>query len=151
MESIPNPLREADRAAAMPFLNPPATPWWYPLMMAAYFTTVSGAAAILREHQAIGLTMLVVPIAAVLLFVRHYRRRWGTWPRLEKAPAEIRRAYAWFLGACAVDIVICGLVWVFAGAPVALPVIFVTSLIIFWLYERRVYPKAAAKARERLA
>lgn len=140
-------VRAADRAAAAPYVDYPATPWWYHgffgLWSVAFVLVMRVAAD--PVWRPVGLVLLCV---AVGLLSGWQRRRRGTWPR-GKAPAEIQRAMLGFVvGAVAVIALGALLLWL---APVwaAAAVLFVVVTAGVWSYERA-YDRAAARTRARL-
>ncbi|MFC4555925.1 hypothetical protein [Georgenia faecalis] len=145
-------LRSADRAAAAPFLQTPRIPAWYPFAMATYFTAVFGAFLLLRDGRVVpGAVLLLLAVAAVLAQATLTRARWGTWPRLSEAPAEIRRAFALYVLLAVAAIIASVGVWSWVGAAGGLAAVFLTALAVVWAYEFRLYPAAARQVRQRLA
>lgn len=142
-------LREADRAAAAPYVDYPPTPVWYPLAVGLWC-----AAFVLcwtLDGPAFAVVMVTL-LAAQILFVRWASRRHGALPDPTKGepPAEIARQYRlFFISAAAVAVLTLVLSW--AAAPaVAAPVVFVLVTAGLWHYERT-YAVAAAQVRDRLS
>ncbi|MEZ0577877.1 hypothetical protein [Nocardioides sp. MH1] len=141
-------LRQAERAAAAPYIDYPPTPAWYPPATGLWAAAFCLATAIPSDDptRAAALGLLVV---LELGFVAWYRRYRGTWPR-GRAPQEVRSVMrAFVVGAVAVVALVGALLWrttPWLSAVVALVV--VTAAIA--LYERA-YSSAAARARARLA
>lgn len=152
MENAQHALRELDLAAAAPFVNDPVTEWWYPPMMASFFTAMAaGPLLISQGHAAAGLTLQAVANVTVVLYYLAHRAKAGTSPRMRSAPAEIKGAYRWcfvvFTGCAAVSAAL----WILFGWTVGLCTIFATTLAATWAYERVVYPRAVRLVRDRLA
>ncbi|MCY7402037.1 MAG: hypothetical protein LH477_13990 [Nocardioides sp.] len=145
-------MRAIERAAAAPFITAPRTQWWYPVLMACFFTAMmAGAPLVGRGHAAVGFGLQVLALVAVGVFYGTYRETWGTRPRMRSAPPEIAAVYRWCWGAFAGAMLLSAAVWVLSDWRVGLSSIFVTTLAVTWAYERRVYPRAAQQVRERLA
>lgn len=153
MESTQQALREAERAAAAPFIDYPATRWWYPPFMAVAFAAMATgtALAIELDRGILGMALVLLALGAVALYMRHYRQRWGTWPRMEAAPREIRGAYRTYFLAVGGALVLSVAAWVTFGWLAGVVTVFLTMLMLFILYERVIYPRAAQRVRERLA
>lgn len=152
METTDATLRAAERAAAAPFIDYPKTPWWYPLLFATFMTAVlAGPALVQHGHGIAGFGLQFLSLAALITFARWYRTRWGAWPRMSAAPAEIKGAYRWFLTMFVVGAVVSVAAWLLGGPQVGLPAIFVVAYALIWAYEGVVYPRAAQRVRERLA
>ena len=143
-------LRDADRAAAAPYLDYPASPAWYPAATGGWYALMIIAVSSLDDHRAWALAGLAFLIAAELAFIAWMRRSWGTWPRLAGAPDEIRGAYGWFLVRLLVLMVVVGAAGLLAGAWVSAGIAFVGATALIWTYERT-YARAAQKTRDRLA
>lgn len=152
MENIDDLLRSADRAAAAPYTYEFDTPAWYPVAMAAYFTTIAGAFPLLLSGRlALGTGLLVLAVAAVLVLTLVLRRRFGTWPSMNGAPVEIRRVFLLLIFLALGALLVSMLVWQLMGVLGGLLAVFLSSLAVVWSYEFRLYPAAAAKLRRRLA
>ncbi len=94
-------LRQADRAAAAPWIDYPSTPPWYPVATGLWAALFCLATAV-PDDSMLQATALLALVAAELALVVWYRRRRGTWPR-GRAPEEIRTVLAAFvIGAVAV-------------------------------------------------
>jgi len=95
METTPDPqaardaLREAERAAAAPFVDYPATPLWYSPAVGAWFTALA-AIVWYRPDTKYAIPAIVVLIALVGAFVSWHTRVRGTMPTLTGAPRELR-------------------------------------------------------------
>lgn len=152
MTSGDDTLRQADRAAAAPFLEQPRTRWWYPPFMAAFFTGLAAGPVLVAEGRGgAGFAVQGLVLVGFLAFTVGYRRQAGTSPRMRSAPPEITRAYLFLLLAGGACVGVTAAAWSLAGPVAGLSALFVTSLAVVWAYERAVYPQAAARVRRRLA
>lgn len=152
MENYEATLRSADRAAAAPFTQTPRISIWYPFAMATYFTVVAATFPLLQDgHIILGAGLLLLAVAAVLVLTLTIRARWGTWPRLSAAPAEIKRAFMLYLLTAVAAIVVAVAAWSLFGTIGGLVAVFLTTLAVVWAYEFRLYPAAAQQVRQRLA
>lgn len=149
-------LRDAERAEAAPFVDYPPTPWWYPPLAGLWFGAVAATMSGFYDPRADAIKVAALFGAALLLFgllgvfVGWYRRRWGSWPAMRKAPAEIRTAYAEYgVGLAVVSVAVVG-TWLLAGRWWGIGALTVlVAALLFW-YERR-YATAARRIRERLS
>ena len=152
MENAQDALREVEMAAAAPFVNYPVTPWWYPPLMASFFTAMAAGPVLISQGRgAAGFTLQAAAIIAVSVFYVTHRVRSGTSPRMRSAPREIKHAYRWCFVAFAGSAVVSVAVWMLLGWQFGLSAIFVTTLVMTWAYERVVYPRAVQQVRDRLA
>jgi hypothetical protein len=152
MENYEETLRSADRAAAAPFTQTPRIAIWYPFAMAAYFTLVAGTFPLMREGRILfGMGLLVVAVVSVVILTLTIRAKWGTWPRLATAPAEIKRAFGLFIVLALIALIASSVVWAWFGDVAGLITVFLAALIVVWAYEFRLYPAAARQVRQRLA
>ena len=152
MESNEQQMWAIERAAAAPFITAPRTQWWYPVLMAGFFTLMAaGPVLVGRGHAAVGFGLQVVALVAVGVFYGAYRETWGTRPRMRSAPTEIAGAYRWCFVAFSGCVVLSAAAWARVDWRVGLSSIFVTTLAVTWAYERSVYPRAAQQVRDRLA
>ncbi len=144
-------LRDLDRAAARPFIDYPRTPWWYPILIGGYFAAILAAVFMLSNgNVVVGIVIEFVAILALGAFIGWYRRRWGTWPKMSEAPAEIRGAYRRYLAGVAVSLVLIVVVGLLSPHVVTVVVTFLVFTTLIWGYERKVYPAACADVRARL-
>ncbi len=152
MDDVQQELRAAERAAAAPFVDEPRSESWYPLFMAAFCTAiVAGPLLVVRGPGALGLGVQLVAVLALGAYYARHHSRAGAVPRMRSAPPEVRRAYSQlFVGIATAALLSAGL-WVLGGWRVGLSTVFVSSLVVVWLYERRLYPRAVARVRGRLA
>jgi hypothetical protein len=152
MDNLDATLHSADRAAAAPFTQTPRISAWYPFAMATYFTVVAAAFPLLRDGRVIlGIGLLLTAFAAVLILTLTIRAKWGTWPRLSVAPAEIKRVFLLFILLALIGLAASAAVWVWLGDTAGLITVFLTALVVVWSYEFRLYPAAAQQVRQRLA
>ncbi len=145
-------LRDLDRAAALPFIDYPRSPWWYPFLMGGLFAAM-GAGLFLgnRGHVVAALCVFAAAIVSSGLYFRWYRSRWGTWPEMSEAPAEIRGAYRRYFVGMFVALVLIVVVGLLSPPVVTVVVTFLVLTALIWGYERKVYPAACADVRARLA
>lgn len=152
MENFDATLRSADNAAATPFIQTPRIPVWYPLAMAAYFAAVFGAFLLIgQDHIVLGAGLLLLSVSVVLVQTLIIRGRWGAWPRMSEAPAEIKRVFVLYLFLAVAAGIVSVTVWSLAGDVSGLITVFLTALTVVWAYEFRLYPAAARRVRQRLA
>lgn len=149
MES--NQLLEIDHLAATPFIEYPTTPSWYPALIGGYWTAMTGAILAGRHGHPVWTVVIALAALVVLMgYLRSYRARWGTWPLMSNAPAEIRRAYMTNLRGLILCVALTAVAFALAPWFVTLAVGFVSFTTLYWLYERRIYPGAVARVKARL-
>lgn len=149
MES--NQLLELDRLSATPYIDYPAIPSWFPALIGGYWTAMTGAVLCAKHDHAIWtIVIAVVALGVLMTFQRSYRKRWGTWPLMGNAPAEIRNAYFLNLASVVACVVVTGISFAFAPWYITLIVAFALFTTAYWAYERRIYPRAADRVRRRL-
>ncbi|WP_040590163.1 hypothetical protein [Sciscionella marina] len=140
--------RQADRAAAAPYVDYPPTPAWYPPatgLWAAAFCLVTG----IPSGSALKAVALAVLVVAELGFVVWYRRYRGVLPR-GRAPKEVRKVLAAFVVGAVVVIAVIGVtLWLTTPLLAAILAAAVVIPAIAW-YERA-YAAAAGRTRARLA
>jgi hypothetical protein len=146
-QDIARALRQADRAAAAPYIDYPPTPRWYPPATGLWAGCFCLALAIPSDSRLRAVALLVL-IVAELAFVAWYRRYRGTWPR-GRAPEEIRRVLLAFVVGAVVVVGAVGLVVWLAGPWIAAVVAFVVVTPAVAWYEHA-YAAAADRARARL-
>ncbi len=145
-------LRDLDQAAARPFIDYPPTPWWYPILMGGCFSATAAVLLLIYHGNVVaGIVLGVAALVAVGIFGGWYRSRWGTWPQMREAPAEIRRAYRRCFAGLFVALVLTVVVGLVSPPVVTVVVAFLVFTALFWGYERKVYPAACADVRARLA
>ncbi len=145
-------LRELDRAAARPFADYPPTPWWYPGLIGGNFAAIATALLFGADGNTVAEVVIFIgAVVCLLLFVGWYRSRWGTWPQMFEAPAEIRRAYRHCLAGMTVALVVAVVAGLLSPPVVTVVVTFVVFTAVIWGYERKVCPAACADVRARLA
>lgn len=142
-------LSEAERAEAAPWLDHPPLPAWWAPAAGAWF------AAMLLTFSQSGNHLVVFPALAVLLgielgVIAWYRRRWGTWPELRSAPAELRPAMRGYFVALAAGTAAVVGAYLMLGPLPAAGVTFVSATALFAWYDRR-YAAASHAARARLS
>lgn len=150
-------LRDAERAEAAPFVDYPPTPWWYPVAAGLW---VGGVATVvvasLRWSSNGPLVLVPLTLAQMALlvvlgaFIRWYRRRWGSWPVMRNAPAEIRRAYKECGVASVAVLGVTVALWLTLGPLWGAGLLALSFAAMIAWYERR-YAAAAQRVRERLS
>lgn len=140
-------LRQAERAAAAPYIDYPPTPRWYPPATGLWAAAFCLATAIPAE-SALRTVALALLVAVELIFMAWYRRKRGVWPR-GRAPEEVQKVLLAFVVGAAVVIGIIAMILWLAAPWVAAIVAFLVVTPALVLYER-VYAAAAARARARL-
>lgn len=144
-------LREADRAAAAPFLDDAGDPWWHPVAAGLGW----GALAVVVHLYAEGRSGEATAVLAALLVVQVgtisvLRRRRGVWPRMAEAPREVRAAYRWFLLGLVVVGVVAGLLWWLLGWMAGVVATACGAALAHLVHGRWGHPRAAAQVRDRL-
>ncbi len=156
-DEIRETLREAERAAAAPWVDYPRDPAWHALAL-----SVAGPMFVLIGAQLFGAlagraTVIALPSVVlsllVVLVVTDQRRRRGTWPT-GAMPTELRALLPGYIaGAIVLAVVFAG-----AGALAPAPVPLVLALVLAYgvtfagvRWYLRAYDRAAARVRERLA
>lgn len=146
-QDIVRALRQADRAAAAPYIDYPPTPRWYPPATGLWAGCFCLSLAIPGDSPLRGVALLVL-VVVEMVFLAWYRRYRGTWPR-GRAPEEIRRVMLGFVAGVVPVVGVVGLVVWLAGPWVAaLVAVVIVTPAVAW-YERA-YAAAAARARLRL-
>lgn len=140
-------LRQADRAAAAPYVDYPPTPRWYPLATGLWAAVFCLAMALPDDRPLRGLAMVGLAVVEGA-FIGWYRRYRGTWPR-GRAPEEIRRVLLRFVVGAAVVVAVVGLTLWLTSPWVAAVVALVVVPPAVARYERA-YADAAARTRVRL-
>lgn len=140
-------IRQADRAAAAPYVDYPATPGWYPPATGVWAAAFCAAMAIPSDNplRALALVALVAVELAFIAWYRHYR---GSWPR-GRAPEEVRRVMTGFVVGAVLVIGLVGLTMWLTTPWIAAAVAFVVVTPAVYWYERA-YASAAARTRARL-
>jgi hypothetical protein len=152
MENTQSTLRDVELAAAAPFVNEPVSPWWYPPLMAGFFTAmVAGPLLISQGLGAAGFGLYAIAVIAIAMVHAAHRAKAGTSPKMRSAPAEIKHAYRGLFLGFGGSAVISVAVWMLLGWQGGLSVIFLTTLAATWAYERVLYPRAVQRVRDRLA
>lgn len=157
MESTESPtptqlLLDAERAAAAPFIDYPQVPILYPVGVGAWFTLLAASYAYQGAGRtSFSLMAICAAVGTLAFWANWYRKLWGTWPHMWQAPREIKQAYLTYLGLVAMSALIIIGTFVLGPTALALVVTFVLTAGVTWLYEKVIYPTAAARVRERLA
>ena len=155
MESneISEELREAERAAAAPYVTYPKEPWWALWALSCVLPLLTLALHETRQGSEGSGPLLVMPSVLisviVVVVVTAQRKRQGALPA-GKAPNELQRVYRWyFVGAAmfGVGAIALGLL---TPLIVSLPIAFLLNLggLLWFGYS---YERAAARVRARLA
>ncbi len=139
-------LREADRAAAAPWIDFPPTPWWYVPGVALFAAAMPPVYSLLDGWQR-SLAQLGL-VAVVLAFLLWYRRYRGTMPS-GSAPRELRGALWAFIAGAIVLTLSVWLVAETAGPWWAAALSGIGALVVVGWYERA-YTRAADRIRERV-
>jgi hypothetical protein len=152
MESTPDhadTLAAAERAAAAPYVDYPATPSWYPPAVGAWTAALVAALTLLDDHPVLRVVSLLSLVAVEGAFFAWYRSYRGTMPTLRHAPTEINREFKWyFLGvSLVVAAIAAAALWVSGLLATLLAFVLVSAGA--QAYERR-YARAAAATRARL-
>ena len=87
-------LQIIERAAAAPYVNYPATPWWYSPLVGLWAAAMIGTFTWWRESTALFAASLAILIALEGAFIAWIQRRHGALPMPGRGtpPAEIGRA-----------------------------------------------------------
>lgn len=139
-------LREADRAAAAPWIDYPPTPrWWAPLF--GIWTLLFGLNIGYVDHlaQAVGSLVLALSMGALVGWQRSIR---GTYPT-GRAPREFRASMTvLFVGA----LVLGAIGWLVAtlSAPWVGAVVAAIGAVVLVAWYERTYARVAAELRARL-
>lgn len=155
MESneIRDELREAERAAAAPFVEVPRYQWWHTALLSLVgplFALVTSQ--VLRALDGGG-TLAFIPgfaITLITLFVvLDQRRRSGATPK-GKAPAELRIVFRWYYIGAAIVLVSVAILALTTSPWASLPVSYAVCLGgLLWF--GTAYQRAAARVQARLA
>ncbi|MFF5228868.1 hypothetical protein [Dactylosporangium sp. NPDC000521] len=141
-----------ERAAAAPYVQYPATPWWYAPAVGAWTAAFIGCFIWWRENGALFAASLAILLSAEVLFLTWMRRRHGALPMPGhgKPPAEIAAVWRGYFAGLVVIAALVAPAWWFGGVPVAAAAAFVLVTAGLAVYERK-YAVAAAEVRDRLA
>ncbi|MGN6250985.1 MAG: hypothetical protein ACTHNS_04125 [Marmoricola sp.] len=141
-------LREAERSAAAPYIDYPPAPAWYPPAGGVWATGL--AASLLLVHGDTWATITRLALDLVLVaFVSWYVRKRGTMPSLRGVPAELRRAFAAYLGGLALIGLVLAASALWLPVPITLVLTFVLVTAGLYAYET-CYARAAEETRARL-
>lgn len=136
-------LREADLAEAAPWTEYPPTPWWYVPVASLW----AGSLVLVLALSIRPLLLLLV--AAELLFLAWYRRYRGLWPT-GAAPRELRGPIWLCVTLMAVTAAAAWAAYLLAGPWWSAATTTVLTAGVLGWYERA-YADAARRTRERLA
>lgn len=144
-------LREADRAAAAPYISYPSTPWWYApaigIWFAAFVVVMNDWSQ--GSSASTGLVLFAL-ILIELAFLYWMNRRHGAlpFPGSGTAPPEINRLYRRYFATMFAVIVVVALVWWQVGVIGAAIVTFiVVTAGLAWYEKAYVAASEAVKAR----
>jgi hypothetical protein len=152
METTPDPrqqLREAERAAAAPYVDYPRTPGWYAPVVGAWSAALVAVLATRSSHPVLSVVVLVALVAAEGGFLAWYRNKRGTMPSMRQVPPEIRREMSRYLVGLVVVVAAVVAAAVLLSGLLAALLAFVLVTGGLTVYERR-YERAAAATRARL-
>ena len=151
-DEIRSALLAAERAAAAPYIDYPASPAWYAPVTGLWFAAFVGAFTWWRGSTALFVSFLVVLIALEAGFLAWMQKRHGALPMpgTGTPPAEIGRVWRGYYAGCVLVLGLVALVWWQFGVPPAALTTFVLVASALTWYERA-YAKAAGSVRERLA
>ncbi|HEY1132981.1 MAG TPA: hypothetical protein VGE77_00255 [Nocardioides sp.] len=151
-------LHDLERAEASPYVDQRPSPWWFAPSFALWFGAMASVqdftwpAGVSSMWQALITLAVIIPLAMLLgAYVGWHQQYHGAYPKLVgPKPPEIRRVYRlYFVMFAVATAAIIGLAlvvpWWVTG-----PVTAVVAYICLVGYER-VYERAAAAVRERLA
>jgi hypothetical protein len=142
--------RIAERAEAAPYVDYPATPWWYAPAVGLWVAGLLLTLDAMRDHTAVALPAMLVLIGLECAYLGWYTRRHGALPSLRRPPAEFRGALAGYAVGTVLAVAAITTAWLVAGGPAAAVVALVLVTGGIALYERS-YARAAARTRARLA
>jgi len=151
MESPTDPvgaLREHERAAALPYIEYPPTPAWYPPAVGAWAALFLACFLYLFREPAFLFCMAGL-LALEGGFFTWYRRKRGTMPSLRQAPLEFNHAFRLYFGGLAVVLTVIAAAVLMLPRPVAVLTCLVLVTLGLTAYER-VYRRAADATRARL-
>lgn len=146
-------LREAERAAAAPFMLVPLSSWWHVALLGLagpLFALVTSQTLLAIQG---GGTWAFIPSIAIslitILVVQDQRRRRGVAPK-GKAPVELRPVYRWYFIGAALLFVAIVVIALNTSPWVSLPVSYLACLAgMLWF--KHAYGQAVARIKARLA
>jgi hypothetical protein len=142
--------RIAERAEAAPFVDYPATPWWYAPAAGLWAGALTLLVGFAQDRHALAVVGLLALVALESAFLAWYSRYHGALPSLRHAPAEFRPAFVRYgVGVVLVLALVAG-TWLLAGPGAAAVVAGIAVTAGLVLYERT-FARAAARTRDRLA
>ena len=145
-------LLAAERAAAAPYIDYPASPGWTAPVTALWVAAMVGAFTLWPERTALFVIYLGVLMALEAGCIAWLQRRHGALPipGTGTPPTEIGRVWRGYFIGCAVVLAVVTVVWWLVGIPAAALTAFVLVAAGLAWYERA-YTGAARSVRERLA
>lgn len=152
-DDLRSELREAERAAAAPYVARPLYPWWHAALLSLagpLFALVTSQS--LQAFQGGGVWLFVPSIAISLitiLVVQDQRRRRGVMPK-GKAPVELRPVYRWYLIGATVMLVAIAVLALSTSLWVSIPLSYCACLGGIWWFSVA-YERASERVRARLA
>ncbi|HYO19771.1 MAG TPA: hypothetical protein VES02_14025 [Dermatophilaceae bacterium] len=151
-DEIRSELLAAERAAAAPYIDYPASPAWFAPVTALWFAALVGALMWLGVNNALFAASIAVLVALEAGYLTWMRRRHGALPMpgTGTPPPEIGRVWRGYFAGCVVILGLVVLAWWQIGLPAAALTVFVLVAGGLTWYERA-YVKAARTVRERLA
>ena len=151
-EEVRRALLVAERAAAAPYIDYPASPAWFAPVSGLWFAALVGVFTWWRESVAVFVVALALLIALEAGFFAWMRQRHGALPMpgTGTPPVEIGRIWRGYFAGCGVVITAVALVWwQFGVLPAAATTFVLVASGLTW-YERA-YISSAGAVRERLA
>ena len=154
MESneIQEQLREAERAAAAPYIANPKSPWLHTLLLSltgpALVLVITQTWGGLSERTSASFPSLVVALIAMFIILDQRKRR-GVTP-MGQAPREIRRVFNWYVLGMVVIIGGVFALGLTTSLWISIPVSFVACLGGL-LWTGIAYERAAERVQARLA
>lgn len=140
-----------ERAEAAPYLNYPASPWWYFPAVGLWVAAMIGVFTWWQSNIILFVGLIAALLALEVVFLSWMQRRHGALPMPGRGtpPAEIASAWRRYFSSLPALIAVVALAWWQLGIPAASAVAFVLVTTGLAVYERS-YGRAATKARERL-
>ena len=84
-------LREADRAAAAPFVDRPRSPWWSAPAVGLWWGAVALVVHLYADGRSSGASALLGAVIVLqIAMIEGTRRRWGVWPRTAAALTNVK-------------------------------------------------------------
>ncbi|WP_298455174.1 hypothetical protein [uncultured Cellulomonas sp.] len=144
-------LRQSDRAAASPFIDHPRSPGWYSPAVGLWWAGLAVMVHLYLDGRTVAASILLAALlVSEMAVIAWLRRRWGVWPRMAQAPAEVKSTYHRFVVGVVLVALVAALAWWQLGWVVGVVVIAVAMTALHAFYRLRAYPAAAERVRERL-